>query len=158
MRGTVLALTSLLATLASADPLGTRPSPAGFDASPVGVGPVVQLVLALALVGGALRFALPAIVKRFGGRLATEVGGSIRIEESAAFPGGRLYVVEARGRTLLLGATAQNVSCLADLTVTDFAEALSSAEGGVTSVETGATLPIPPSPLDRLARLERLGR
>ena len=157
MRGTVLASTTLLAALAAADPLGTRPSPAGFDASPVGIGPVVQLVLALALVGGALKFALPAIVRRFGGRISTDVGGSIRIEESAAFPGGRLYVVEARGRTLLLGATPQNVSLLADLTANDFADALSSVERGTGSGEPQSPFATPHSAFDQLARLERLG-
>lgn len=127
--------------VAGADPLGTRASPATFDSSPVGAGPVVQLLLALLIVGAGLKFALPAIVKRFGGRLSTEVGGSIRIEESAAFPGGRLYVVEARGRTLLLGTTPQNVTCLADLTTNDFAAALAQADD---------------DPMAQLARLERL--
>lgn len=147
MRGALLLLVSGLAASASADPLGTRTGPAGFDASPVGMGPVLQLVLALLLVGAGVKVALPAIVKRFGGRLSTEVGSTIRIEESAAFPGGRLYVVEARGRTLLLGATAQSVSCLADLTENDFEQALAKAEP-----------PAPNPALDRLARLERFAK
>ncbi len=145
MRGALFLLTTALAVAAAADPLGTRASPASFDASPVGIGPVVQLVVALALVGAGVKFALPAIVKRFGGRLSAEIGGTIRIEESAAFPGGRLYVVEARGRTLLLGTTAQSVSLLADLTVADFDEALAKAER-------------PESAFDQLARLERLAK
>jgi flagellar biogenesis protein FliO len=149
MRGITIVLASVLIPFASADPLGTRPSPAAFDASPVGAGPVVQLLLALALVGAGIKWALPAIVKRFGGRISTEIGGTIRIEESAAFPGGRLYVVEARGRTLLLGTTAQSVACLADLTVTDFAEALATVEAPSKSVD-------PYDPQAQLARLERL--
>lgn len=149
MRGRIIPFALILSAAATADPLGTRPSPSGFEASPIGAGPILQLVLALVLVGAGVKFALPALLKRFGGRLATEVGGSIRIEESAAFPGGRLYVVEARGRTLLLGATTQNVSCLADLTVADFPEALEMAE---------AATPDPQATMDRLARLERLGR
>ena len=103
------------------------------------------MLFALAIVGAGLKFALPALMKRFGGRISTPTNGSIRIEESAAFPGGRLYVVEARGRTLLLGATSQNVACLADLTTNDFAEALVQAESPATD------------PLEQLARLERLG-
>ena len=141
MRRAFPLLFTALAAVAGADPLGTRSSPAAFDASPVGAGPVVQLLLALLIVGAGLKFALPAIVKRFGGRLSTEVGGSIRIEESAVFPGGRLYVVEARGRTLLLGATPQNVTCLADLTANDFATALAQTED---------------DQMAQLARLERL--
>ena len=143
MRGRIVPLALALSALAAADPLGTRSSPAAFDTSPIGIGPVLQLVLALALVGAGIKFVLPTVMKRFGGRLSTEAGGSIRIEESAAFPGGRLYVVEARGRTLLLGSTAQNVSLLADLTVNDFAEALAAVES--------------PDPMAQLARLERLG-
>lgn len=135
-----------LVSVASADPLGTRPSPASYDASPVGFGPIVQMLFALALVGAGIKFALPALMKRFGGRISTQTNGTIRIEESAAFPGGRLYVVEARGRTLLLGATGQNVSCLADLTTNDFAEALIEAEK-----------PAAADPFEQLARLERLG-
>lgn len=141
MRRVLLLLASFLTAHAGADPLGTRPSPASFDASPVGAGPVIQLILALMLVGAGIKFALPAILKRFGGRISAPVGGSIRIEESAVFPGGRLYVVEARGRTLLLGTTAHNVACLADLTVTHFDEALSE------SID---------DPETQLARLERL--
>lgn len=154
MRGTLLLLASALTTLAFADPvdaLGTRPSPVNYEASPVGIGPVVQLLLALAVVGAGIKFALPWVMKRFGGRIATQANGSIRIEESAAFPGGKLYVVEARGRTLLLGTTAQNVTCLADLTVTDFAEALAQAEAPAPVAAPA------PSTLDQLARLERLG-
>lgn len=145
MRGALFLSALSLAALAAADPLGTRPSPASYDASPIGAGPVVQMLLALALVGAGIKYALPALLKRFGGRISTESGGTIRVEESAAFPGGRLYVVEARGRTLLLGATAQNVSCLADLTVNDFAQALAAVEAP------------PDDRLAQLARLERLG-
>lgn len=149
MRGILIALASALASLAMAGPLGTRPSPAAYDSSPVGAGPVVQMLVALALVGAGIRWVLPAVVKRLGGRLSTEANGTIRIEESASFPGGRLYVVEARGRTLLLGTTPQSVACLADLTVSDFAEALSEFQS--------ATAP-PQSTAEQLARLERLGR
>lgn len=154
MRGVFLLLASAFFSFASAapvDPLGTRPSPSSFDSSPVGIGPVVQLLLALALVGAGIKFVLPMLMKRFGGRISTQTNGSIRIEESAAFAGGKLYVIEARGRTLLLGATAQNVTCLADLTVNDFTEALAQAESPIPA-------PAPaPSTLDQLARLERLG-
>ena len=141
MRGLALTPSILFPALACAGPLGTRASAGEFDASPVGVGPVVQLLLALLIVGAGIRFALPAVVRRFGGRLSTEAGGTIRIEESASFPGGRLYVVEARGRVLLLGTTPQNVSMLADLTENDFSEALAGAA---------------PDPFAQLARLEKL--
>lgn len=137
--------------MASADPLGTRPSPAAYEASPVGFGPVLQMLAALLLVGAGIKFALPAIMKRFGGGFAaSSKEGGIRIEESATIPGGKLYVVEVRGRTLLLGSTASNISMLADVTVTDFAEALEQAE-------TADTAPCADDPMEQLARLQRLG-
>ncbi len=160
MRGAITLLASSLVAFAAADPLGTKASPAAFDASPVGMGPVFQMLIALALVGAGVKFALPWIVARLGGRMATGVGGSIRVEESATFPGGKLYIVEARGRTLLLGATSQNINLLADLTVASFDEALAIAEVPTSGAEV--RFQEPPSHdvsvKDALARLERLGR
>lgn len=148
----VLGLASAVA--ASADPLGTRPSPAAFEASPVGFAPVLQMLAALLLVGAGIKFALPAIMKRFGGGFSTASsnGGTINIEESATFPGGKLYVVEVRGRTLLLGSTANSVTTLADLTVTDFAEALDQEMTPAKDLSS-----VNDDPMEQLARLQRLG-
>jgi flagellar biogenesis protein FliO len=86
--------------------------------SPVGVLALVQMLVALAVVFVLLRYLLPKVVAKAGKRLVAKVGSPIKIEESAAFGGGMLYVVEVRERTLLLSVGTQGVSCLADLTST----------------------------------------
>lgn len=94
------------------DPIG----PQSLNGSPTGVMPLVQLLLALAIVFVLIRYLLPKVVAKAGKRLVTKVGSPIKVEESASFGGGMLYVVEARNKTLLLSVGAQGVSCLADLT------------------------------------------
>ena len=54
----------------------------------------------------------------------TGAASSLKIEESANFAGGSLYVVRARRKTLLLGVTGTAVSCLADLTEEEDAQPL----------------------------------
>lgn len=77
---------------------------------------MIQMVAALLIVGGLLKWALPKAMAKFGKRLTTPIGSTIRIEESASFGGGQLQIVSVRDRTLLLCVTAQGVSCLTDLT------------------------------------------
>jgi len=98
---------------AKADPVGQ--SGAGAGNGP-GIGSLFNVLLALGIVYGLLRFAGPKIIGRMNRRLATGVGSDIRIEESATFAGGNLYVVTARGRSLLLSVGSGGVQCLADLT------------------------------------------
>jgi len=81
-----------------------------------GFGPLFNVLLALGIVYGILRFAMPKVMSRISKRLVTGTGSAIRIEESATFAGGSLYVVSARGKTLLLGVGTQGVQTLADLT------------------------------------------
>lgn len=76
---------------------------------------IIQMIIAVAIVVGLMKFVLPKIVSKMGGKLTTNLNGGIRIEESATFPGGNLYVVTVSDRKLLLGATAQSISTLADL-------------------------------------------
>lgn len=77
---------------------------------------LLQLVVSLVLVLALVKFALPKLLGKFSGKLSTTAGSSIRIEESAHFANGQLYVVTVRGRTLLLSAGTQGVRCLVDLT------------------------------------------
>jgi flagellar biogenesis protein FliO len=58
---------------------------------------------------------MPKLMGKMNKRLVTSAGSDIRIEESASFAGGSLYVVSARGKTLLLSVNAQGVQCLSDL-------------------------------------------
>jgi flagellar biogenesis protein FliO len=123
----VLALACLAgATLASAaeetakGAFGTKSSGgAGTTAAMSNGGPsifsILQMIIAVAIVVGLMKYVLPKVVSKMGGKLTTTLNGGIRIEESATFPGGNLYVVTVSDRKLLLGATAQSISTLADL-------------------------------------------
>ena len=93
-------------------------TPHSASATPMGFMALVQLLLALAVVFVLVKYLLPKVVAKAGKRLTTKVGSGIKVEESASFGGGMLYVVEARGKSLLLSVGTQGVSCLADLTQT----------------------------------------
>lgn len=97
---------------AKSDPVGSSSN----AASGAGIGSLFNILLALGIVYGLLKFAMPKMLGRMNRKLATGVGSDIRIEESATFAGGSLYVVSARGRSLLLSVGTQGVQCLADLT------------------------------------------
>ena len=104
---------------------GTKTDPAGSASSVqsagAGLGPLFNVLVALGIVYALIRFALPKVMAKLNKRLVTSTGSPIRIEESASFAGGSLYVVSARGKTLLLAAGAQGVQCLSDLTEAVFA-------------------------------------
>lgn len=97
---------------------GAKPDPSTSFAQPAagGIGPLFNVLLALGIVYAILRFAMPKVMSRLNKRLVTGTGSAIRIEESASFAGGSLYVVSARGKTLLLAVGSQGVQNLADLT------------------------------------------
>jgi hypothetical protein len=85
-------------------------------ASGIGLMPLFQMLLALGIVFVLLKVLLPKLAAKVTRRIATPLNSSIYIEEGASFAGGMLYVVSAKGKTLLLSAGAHGVSCLADLT------------------------------------------
>jgi flagellar biogenesis protein FliO len=98
----------------------------------------------------------------------SSIGSSIAIEETASFTGGQLLVVKARGRTFLLGSTAQNLTCLSELTEAPesqepaFFELVDKAEGKTPEFAVVETA-IPereaapkPDIADQLSRLKRL--
>ncbi len=149
--------------------LGTKASHAsGFDtgsSSPVSGGAVVQLLVALAIVLLLVRYVLPKAITKVGRKLNTNVTGGIRIEESASFAGGNLYVVQARSKTLLLSVTGTSVVCLSDLTETvphhtepkTFDEMLEASPG--THAPEPVELTETSDPFaETLARLDRLDR
>lgn len=99
--------------------LGTKADPATMGRSGsagMGVMPLLQMAVAVAVVFLLLKFVVPKAVTKFGKGLKTISGAGIKIEEAAQFAGGSLNVVSVRGRTLLLSVGVQGVSCLADLT------------------------------------------
>lgn len=98
---------------------GTKPStptPPPTSASPVSGLQMLQMLIALGIVGVLLKFGIPKLIGKWGKRLSPGADSTIDVLETAAFGAGQVQVVKVRGRTLLLGITAQNVSCLADLT------------------------------------------
>lgn len=97
-----------------ADPLGVPSSP---SASAVGIMPIMQMLIALGIVYALLRFVFPKVMAKMGKKLKTGIDSTLKVEESATFPGGSLYIVQARHRTLLLGVSGQGTTMLADLTV-----------------------------------------
>lgn len=77
---------------------------------------ILKLAMAVAVVALIMKFALPAVMRKMGGKLSPGVGSSIKVEESATIANGQLYVVSVRGKTLLLAAATSGVSLLSDLT------------------------------------------
>ena len=82
------------------------------------MGALFNVLLALGIVYGLLRYAMPKVLARMNKRLVTGAGSAIKVEESASFAGGSLYVVSARGKTILLAVGSQGVRFLTDLTET----------------------------------------
>lgn len=78
-----------------------------------------QLGVALLIVAAGLRWGLPKLL-RWAGKTGdgSPVDGQIRIIETRSAVGGALMLVKARDKLLLIGATAQGMQLLADLTDT----------------------------------------
>ncbi len=137
--------------------LGTKPSPTTMSSSSPGIGvmPIFQMVIALAIVLVILKFILPKMVGKMSKKLATTATSALQIEESANFAGGTLYIVRAKSKTLLLSVSGQGVSCISDLTQapnepekTEFEKIIDSSPG--------EKLPTHAVVEEALARLERL--
>ncbi|MBS1707322.1 MAG: hypothetical protein JSS65_01230 [Armatimonadetes bacterium] len=126
------ALLGLAFTLTSfawaGETLGTKKDLTTAPATSVGPAvsgmEVFQMVAALAVVFGLLKWGLPFVMSKFTKRLDTSIDNPIRSMESANFGGGTLQVVEVRDRTLLLSVTASGASLVCDLTTTPSAEAV----------------------------------
>lgn len=101
--------------------LGTKSdSTPALQASQSSGGGWIQMIIALVLVLGIMRFLLPKLISskvmtKIGGKLTSGVGSEIKIEETASFPGGNLHLVTVKGRSLLLGTTPTSITTLADL-------------------------------------------
>lgn len=122
--------------------LGTKSSPVTVSSTSgsMGVMPLVQMGIALAIVLGLLKFVLPKLVGKVNKKLVTSATGGLHIEESANFAGGTLYIVRAKGKTLLLSASTQGVNCLADITEAPEDEPKTEFEK-IIDAQPGETLP-----------------
>jgi flagellar biogenesis protein FliO len=156
-----------LASLALAGPgfLGTKadPTPTKGAEAPIGILPMIQMMVALAIVIGLVKWVLP----RFLGRMTPKGKGDIAVEMTTALGPATLHVVTVRGRTMLLGVTPQNVGLIAELTEDNgaFAERLTFATAAIEVEEpprgSAPKDDNPPSPrsdvelaLERLRKLE----
>ena len=96
--------------------LGTKGDTASALQGPTSSGgSLLQMIIAVLVVFGLMKFFLPKMIAKFGGKLNTGIGSSIKIEESASFQGGTLYLVSVKDRSLLLGVAGTSITTLADL-------------------------------------------
>ncbi len=137
--------------------LGTKSSPISSAAGPGGMGvmPLIQMAIALAVVLGLLKFVLPKLAGKMSKKLITSTASALTIEESANFAGGTLYVVRAKSKTLLLSVSTQGVNCIADLTE-ESKEPEKTAFEVIIDEAPGDKLPDHAVVEQALARLERL--
>ncbi len=105
--------------IAGTDPLGTKADILTTSTSSPATGNSVWSILQTVLVLGVVLFVLkvfgPKLIAKFSRKLVIHTTGLIKVEESATFAGGSLYVVEARGKSLLLCVGANGVTCLSEL-------------------------------------------
>lgn len=122
MRLTLSALFGLLACLGHAkDALSGMKDDVISTSStaPSGPSPLLNLGLVVGVLFVLIKFVLPKVLLRFTNRLSTGLGSEIKVEESATIGTGGAYVVQVRGRTLLIGASSTGgLSLLCDLTTT----------------------------------------
>ncbi len=78
-------------------------------------GSLLQMIIAVLVVFGLMKYFIPKLVAKFGGKLNSGIGSSINIEESATFQGGMLYLVSVKDRSLLIGVAGTSITTLADL-------------------------------------------
>lgn len=147
-----------LACAQDAGLLGTKASPITTSSAPGGMGvmPLVQMAIALGVVLFLLKFILPRIVGKMNKKLITSATSMLKVEESATFAGGTLYIVRARSKTLLLSVSTQGVNCLADITEEDAKPEEKTAFEEIIDSAPGDRLPDTAVIEQALNRLERL--
>ncbi len=153
-----LILASLPVAAFAGDLLGTKGDPittAPAGGGGLGIAPMIQMLAALGIVLILLKVLLPRLLTKFSKKLVTSLDGGIKIEESAAFAGGNLYVVKARKKTLLLSVATTGVVCLADLSEPD---PLADAQTFQEMVDTAVVEVDVEEPTGARLALERLSR
>lgn len=88
-----------------------------------GLGQLINLFVVIAVMFVLIKFGLPKMIHRLTNRMSTPLESSLKVEESATIGAGGLYVVTVRGKTLLVGGSANgSMALIADLTESDRAE------------------------------------
>lgn len=117
-RSFALILFALSSSLALADDglLGTKGDGTSALQGPASSGGnLLQMIIAVLVVFGLMKYFLPKMVAKFGGKLNPGIGSAIKIEESASFQGGNLYLVSVKDRSILIGVAGTSITTLADL-------------------------------------------
>ncbi len=114
------------------DPQGSPAAEDDGDPNAVGGGDILNVVVRLAAVAGVIYAAVWLLrrwMRRRGG--PTFAGGKVRVLETMGLATNRLlYVIDVGDRLLLLGATPQQLSTLAELTDEETIAALRAGPGG----------------------------
>jgi flagellar biogenesis protein FliO len=83
----------------------------------VGTASLVQMLVALAIVVVLVRWLVPKYLKKIKTKSAkSEFGADVEVVNTTELGGASLHLIKVRGRTLLIGASSQGLSTLADLT------------------------------------------
>lgn len=153
--------TSYLITQATEKLSGLKEDPVqtfSHPGAPVGWQSIFQLLIALAIVIAIVKWVVP----KYAGKAArkfTSKTNELQVIEAAELATGQILLVKTHNKLLLIGATAQEFSLLADLTESDLNVPLHQASFSGFSLE--GTLPKNPSIVkdsfkELVARLQRL--
>ncbi len=134
-------------------------TPTSANTAGPGLMPLVHLFIVIGVLFVLIKYALPKVLNKMTNKLTPTLDGSIRVEASATIGAGGAYVIQVRGKTLLVGASSTGgLSLLCDLTESDRAE---NAEPAFFEVLDHAVIKpeeLPESPDTASERLERLLR
>lgn len=101
--------------------------------------PMLNLLLVVGILFVLIKFGLPKLIAKATHRMHTGLDSSMRVEESATIGAGGLYVVQVRGKTLLIGSSANgSTQLIADLTESDQQERAEPAFFEVLDAASGA--------------------
>lgn len=115
----------LLTTLAFSQPALEAAKPSKIGSATAGRAPDFPIwgsIILVAVLFAVMKWVGPKWLSFAGSRMRPGLDSSLKIEETANLAQGALYVVKVRGKSLLLGATAQSITCLADLSETEAVE------------------------------------
>lgn len=92
--------------------------PVSDGVSPLlGIGPLIQMLLALAVVVALIRWLVPKYLAKIGKRTGrAALNPEFQVLDSTLLGAATLHLVKVRGRTLVISTTPSHSSLIADLT------------------------------------------
>lgn len=120
----------------------------------------LPLLLVCAVLFGLYKWIGPKAMGWLGSKVSRTIDSELVVRESASIGQGHLYLVEIRGKELLVGATLHNISLITELPreelPTAFFEHLDEAVAAVEMPSTEIETPTPTQPADASDRLRDL--